>query len=206
VRCMLGDSFRCDRAITRVYSYGLYVSPDLLAGTPRLSFDDVIFESPQIPKTIVLEVTVTKGTGHWCGGFKKTIRRRLHRIDEFHHSDEARTASLDACKKWCKQFKVYFKEDKLVPHGTVILVTWYNGKVITEINGTKTSEIENDMLGRAIFLSYYGNDNINPSVNRRTRAHYEHGIRDAELEEQERMKQKNECPQFRKCGSRLSFW
>lgn len=205
IRCMLGDSQRCDRPVTRVYSYGLYISPSVYDLSIIPDFDELVFNRKDIAKTLMLKVTVSKGRGHFWGGFNKTVGRRLRQLDRFHESQENRERSLQSKKKWCKLNRKFFKRD--VPHGTIISVTWYDGKVFTEINGEKISEIDDDLLGEAIFKSYYGNGNVNPSVNNRTRAHYKHGIQDGEITEQEYLHEKGECPHYRECNrTQLAFW
>jgi len=204
-RCMLADSMLCDRPITRVYSYGLYMEPSVFENQHMPDFDEVLFSSPDIVKTLYLHVTVTKNAGHWYGGFKKTLGRRFYKIPEFRDDVKARGKARQARKRWISQFINADLFPKQIPYGTIIAITWHQGKVITHFNGKKTSEIENDILGEALFRTYFGNDAVNPGVNQRTRDHYYHGMKEGEINHNEKLKSTGACPAYRKCGKRLTF-
>lgn len=206
VRCMLGDSHMCDRPITRVYSYGLYIDPKVFeSNSIKPEFDELLFSSPEIPKTITIFVTVTKDVGHWYGGFRKTIGRRFARIQEYADNKKVRDSARKARKKWTSMFLNKDIFPKQVPHGTIIEITWHKEAVTTYIDGKKMSTIKNNILGEAIFRTYFGGDSVNPKVNQRTRDHYEHGMTTGEVQKQEFLKKKGACPALRRCGKRLSF-
>jgi len=171
----------------------------------RPKFDEAVFNSPNIPKTLVIHVTVAKSVAHWGGGFGKTIHRRMHRVPDFNHDEHVRQKAKQAKIKFSKQFRTHF--GRKVPAGSIIKITWYEGVVTTEMDGTVTSRIENDTLGRALFMAYYGSDCVNPQSKKRARLHYEHGMTSTEESEQDRLKNDQKaCPQYRKCGHGLSFW
>eukprot|EP00494_Astrolonche_serrata_P000854 UN00860 len=86
---MLGDSFMCDSPVTRVYSYGLYLSKNVLEPEfQERTFDNILWHSPDVAKTLRIEVTVTKNFGHWAGGFRKTLGKRLKVMGDFKKYEE----------------------------------------------------------------------------------------------------------------------
>jgi len=204
VRCMLGDSFMCDQPITRVYSYGLYLSNNFKDVDG--SFDQTIFNCPEVAKTLRIEVTVTKGCGHWAGGYRKTIGKRMKGMKKYRDDKTVSSEARKATAMFTSQFQDYnlFPAGK-IDAGTHIVITWFKGKVTTEINGNVTSEIENDILGEALFRTYYAHNCVNRKVNSKTRCHFREGMSEGELQHQDTLYEKNVCPLYRKCGRGLRF-
>jgi len=202
-RCMLGESFMCDRPITRVYSYALYIDGKCLDNRQKQDFETVIFHSPHIAKTLSIEVTVGKATGHWVGGFRKSILRRLPQIEGYNNeSKESKRKIRGGIKKFAMQFK---KIERIHP-GSQINVTWVGGKVTTELDGKVIGEIQDNFVGEAIFRTYYSDYSVNPRACTRARRHYREGMSESEVEQQESLCQRMACPDYRECGKRLQFW
>jgi len=204
VRCMLGESFMCDRPITRVYSYGLYIDHSCFEGA-KVDFDTVMFKSPHIAKTISIEVTVGKSSGHWVGGFRKSILRRLYEMEEYMQESKEQQLII---RKDIKKFAFQFKSVKRITPESKVNITWHEGKVTTEIDGKVIGKIDNNFVGEAIFRTYYGFNTVNPQATTRARRHYIEGLaKDKdEHEQQEKLFNKGACPDYRQCGKRLQFW